>query len=102
MGTNYYFYKKNEPGDAIRSHIGKASGGNTFVFHAIPDLNLFTIKDWYQFLKYHRGIILDECGQVSSLREIFTLVTTSSKVPLCKNNMYRDPYGHAFRLGDFS
>ena len=78
MGTNYYcskFETCRECGHpSIKEyHIGKASYGWQFAYHAIPELGLYTHEDWIEFLTEERLIVRDEYARqytVKGFREL--------------------------------
>lgn len=47
MGCSYYA----ELPDGARLHIGKSSGGWSFLLHVIPDRDLNSLADWRAFLE---------------------------------------------------
>lgn len=77
MGTNYYI-EASEPCDKCglvpsRLHIGKSSAGWCFSLHVIPELGIYTLKDWQKMWKGRT--IKDEYGDVVSKGRMNYLIT---------------------------
>jgi len=124
MGTNYYWHPKEKrcpECDTLLSnesiHIGKASAGWRFSFHALhpsetSDLPIHEIRsfnDWLLLFAGMRGEIRDEYDVVFTTEQFMKMVHDKHKDSHSMvgeiQDMYRawfDEEGHSFMYGEFS
>ena len=121
MGTNYYWRTTpakiceacghTEPAKEL--HIGKSSAGWTFSFHAIPDKDLTSWRQWSEFLVegalWKRGAIFNEYDEEISVITFRNLVESKmnenhshAKEYPHIDGSYLDREGHSFSPGEFS
>lgn len=113
MGENYYHHRNvcphcNRP--ETREHIGKASCGWTFSFHATEKIK--TYAQWLERLAEPGGVIVDEYGDAVSLEDFKNIVKSKMREKknhaiACANDRdgfqrsFLDPEGHSFSEGEF-
>lgn len=109
MSTNYE-YRYNECSSCARFddlHIGKSSGGWSFIFAAHRDNGINSYKYWLQFFDEHPGTIVDEYGREMSLDDFKDMVEQKKgfknhALTYPSRDDYVDPEGHSMTLGEFS
>lgn len=74
MGTNYYYEDENE----TQWHIGKSSWGWEFSWRAQPELDVYSVRQWYAFLSLKEdeaghSVIVDEYNDPCSFEEFIKI-----------------------------
>ena len=110
MSTNYYV-----DWQGTRLHIGKSSAGWEFLWQAYPELDIFTVKDWSDFLVSNKleSNIVDEYEGKISIIEFFNSVADNThrnkkfgsmkwhKEETGDESAYADPEGATFIIKQF-
>jgi len=100
MGTNYYARTVLD-----NTHIGKASSGWTFSFHATDKIKSY--KQWLKILDVDYVKIYNEYGELLSLDEFKAIVKNKEGAEHkhcieCAEDSYMDDEGHSFTSRSFS
>lgn len=108
MSTNYYLVNPEDEYDML--HIGKRSSSmRKFLWHSIPEMGLFTQRDWFNRMDMFAGSakgdeIRNEYGETMSVSQFRDLVESlkdnESRVP--EHVTYVDVDGNEYVIGEFS
>lgn len=106
MSTNFYAHPRNTKfwgTDPI--HIGKSSGGWSFLWHAIPSAGLTSVEAWVDLLLSASTRITDEYGRKYSffqfIGEVRSTDESSSGPRELYSGQYVDKFGNVFDDHDF-
>lgn len=100
MSTNFYVYTP----DGEEIHLGKRSGGWTFLFRGYPEKGIDNYEAWRNLLDL--GEIRDECGAPLTAEEMEAVVAglrsnARTEPQRLYSGQVRDLAGNRFSLHEF-
>ncbi len=107
MSTNFYL---GLPGDPEKYHLGKRSGGWTFLFRGRRDSKVVDFKSWFLAAKKlerkgykHSNDNSDPANSMQEiLKVILALVNKKPHTEISNEASWQDEAGHCFYDGEFS